>query len=297
MVKQTIQGKIKLDKKLKDERRMPRALYPPDEEDVLIIDQHTDENDLVQYTKTVGVAKRVENVDGKTEFEWVVTDPALRELVSEAEHPERLFQYSPEFRPINITEKYDQGEYGQLKYIAITNMANDDEAITTRIKNIVKNVVNGNNVNEGDEMDKEEIEALIDSKYDQDSIDEMKQKLGELDEIKEKLDGFDFEGLKTLIEGFDQVKVNVEDLQKNVEQITDESKEERDKLVKNIVTNGGLKEETVKLMKMTELRTLNEKLSKHSQGSGHTTDPTKEKTVVDEINEQYGMNIGESLNQ
>lgn len=297
MVKQTIQGKIKLDKKLKDERRMPRALYPPDEEDVLIIDQHTDENDLVQYTKTVGVAKRVENVDGKTEFEWVVTDPALRELVSEAKHPERLFQYSPEFRPINITEKYDQGEYGQLKYIAITNMANDDEAITTRIKNIVKNVVNGNNVNEGDEMDKEEIEALIDSKYDQDSINEMKQKLGELDEIKEKLDGFDFEGLKTLIEGFDQVKVNVEDLQKNVEQITDESKEERDKLVKNIVTNGGLKEETVKLMKMTELRTLNEKLSKHSQGSGHTPDPTKGKTVVDEINEQYGMNIGESLNQ
>lgn len=290
-----IKGQFSLDKTLRDGRRSPRALYPTEDEDILIIDQHTDDDDQVLYTKTVGVAKQVENADGKLEFEWVVTDPSLEKLVTNAKHPEKLFKYSPEFKPINITDDYDQGEYGQLKRIAITNMANDDNAITTKIFDLVKNAFKGGN--EGDEMDKEEIEALIDSKYDQDSIDEMKQKLGELDEIKEKLDGFDFEGLKTLIEGFDQVKVNVEDLQKNVEQITDESKEERDKLVKNIVTNGGLKEETVKLMKMTELRTLNEKLSKHSQGSGHTPDPIKGKTVVDEINEQYGMNIGESLNQ
>ena len=116
-----IDGQFTLDKVLSDSRRSPRALYPPEDEDVLVIDQHTNDQGLVEYTKTVGVVKNIVNKDGKLEFDWVVTDPSLKELVDNADHPEKLFMYSPEFVPINKTEKNSRKQHKSNKITIKTN--------------------------------------------------------------------------------------------------------------------------------------------------------------------------------
>ena len=286
-----IKGKFNLNKTLTDGRRSPRALYPPEDKDVLIIDQHTDDNGQLLYTRTVGVAKSIQNEDGELGFEWVVTDPGLKELVNNAKHPEKLFKYSPEHLPINVTEDYDQGEYGKLEAIAITNMANDDDAITTKVYDMVQNVVGRfMNKDDGDEMEKQEVEQMV-----TDSVQPIQDKLDEMKEIKEKLEGFDFEGLQAMIDGYKQVESKVEGLEKNVQKLTEIDDEERAKLIKNIVTNGEMSEDELEGMSLASLEKINKKFVKNVEGVGEEGEGGKEKTVVDEINEQYGLNIGESL--
>ena len=298
MGKKLINGQFSLDKVLKDTRRSPRALYPIENEDVLVIDQHTNDQGLVEYTKTVGVVKNVKNLDGKLEFDWVVTDPSLKELVDEADHPEKLFMYSPEFNPINKTDKYDQGEYGQLRRIAITNMANDDEAFTNKIINIIKNTFNPNsNNNIGDNMDETKVQNMI-----KEAVDPIGQRLEVLDKLEEVMGKFDPDKLDELtqklegLEGVAKLPEKVEELEKNIQQINAPIEMEREELVKNLKTNQDIiSEDSLVKMNIEDLRNLDKKYQKAPNGSFGTDQSPDD--IVAQINAEYGTNVGATLNQ
>ena len=69
-----VDAQFSLDKVLLDGRHSPKGLIAPTDEDVLIIDQHTNDRGMVEYTTTVGVMKNSVNKDGFLEFDWIVTD-------------------------------------------------------------------------------------------------------------------------------------------------------------------------------------------------------------------------------
>jgi len=296
--KTIVDGQFTLDKVLSDTRRSPRALYPPEDEDVLVIDQHTNDKGLVEYTKTVGVVKNINNKNGKLEFDWVVTDPGIKELVNESDHPEKLFMYSPEFNPINKTEKYDQGEYGKLRRIAITNMANDDEAFTKKIINIIKNTFNNDKdvdlINKGDNMDEKIVQEMIDK-----AVEPYKERLEKLDEIEGALEKFDpnkLDEVVTALVGLKELPDKVETLEKNIKDINAPLESEREELVKNLKTNQDvISEESLVKMNIEDLRKLDEKHQKTPGGSfGTDTSPND---IVAQINAEYGTNVGATLNQ
>lgn len=382
-----IQGRFNLDKELSDGRRSPMVLLPPDNEDVLIIDQHTDENDIVQYTKTVGVMKHAVNEDNRFIFDWTVTDPGLKALVESAKHPEKLFKYSPEFKAVNKTEKHDQGEIGKLKHIAITNRANDTDAITTKIYDMVKNMVelvkNGSTValntkcaasglinagkinrsspwnfteedrkrepitsflgidqskkvdnpsrkkypvikngqvylsglkaaasrggqnapaigakasqlyqkakSKGDKMEKNEIQDTV-----MGAIQPIIERLEAVEKVSEALKDFDYAKLQETLDDLKKIVPKVDDIEKNMAKIEKEELEEREKLIKNIKTNGGLDEEDLKKMSTRSLEALNIKFHKEPSGAGEGGDGAQ-RTIVDEINEEFGMDIGKNI--
>lgn len=292
-----IDGQFTLDKVLSDSRRSPRALYPPEDEDVLVIDQHTNDQGLVEYTKTVGVVKNIVNKDGKLEFDWVVTDPSLKELVDNADHPEKLFMYSPEFVPINKTEKYDQGEYGKLKRIAITNMANDDQAFTKKIVNIIKNAFNPENIEIGDNMDESKVEGMI-----KEAIDPLAERLQVLDKLEEAFGKFDPAKIDELtqklegLEGISELPTKVEELEKNVQKINAPIEQEREELVKNLKTNQDIiSEDSLVKMNIEDLRKLDQKYQKTPNGSFGVD--TSGEDIVAQINAEYGTNVGATLGE
>ncbi len=299
--KTKVSGQFSLDKVLSDTRHSPRALFPPEDEDILVIDQHTNDQGLVEYTKTVGVVKDVRNSKGKLEFDWIVTDPGLKELVDNADHPEKLFMYSPEFVPINKTEKYDQGEYGKLKRFAITNMANDDEAFTNKIINIIKNTFNPqDNKNIGDnmvEMDEKQVQEMIDKAVE--PYKQFNERLEKLDEIEGALEKFDptkLDEVVTALTGLKELPQKVETLEKNIKDINAPLESEREELVKNLKTNQDIiSEDSLVKMNIEDLRNLDKRYQKTPTGSfGTDTNP---QDIVAQINAEYGTDVGASLNQ
>lgn len=297
----SIDGQFSLDKVLNDKRISPRALYPPRDEDILIIDQHTNQDDIVEYQKTVGIVKRSESENGKFNFNWVITDPGLKELVKHAKNPQKLFKYSPEFKPVNPTEDYPDGEYGMVKYIAIVDskLANDSDAYSTKIYNLVKNIIKGD-----EDMKQEEVQKMIDK-----SIEPITEKIGKIDELQEAVNKQDWSKIDEItgqlkdlpklvekVEGIDSIKVQVEDLVKNQKQVIKEDEEKRENLVKNIKTNGGISESTLKKMSISELEEMDTKLAKNIKGYGSVGKPAP-KSIIDKINEEYGTDLGSKLKE
>jgi hypothetical protein len=288
-----VDAQFSLDKVLLDGRHSPKGLIAPTDEDVLIIDQHTNDRGMVEYTKTVGVMKNSVNKDGFLEFDWVVTDPGLKELVNNADHPEKLFKYSPEFYPINETEEYDQGEYGKLKRIAITNIANDDDAITKRIINLIKNMITPEK-DDGDNMDEAKVKELINGE-----LSPIMERVEKIDQIEEALSKADFPKINEALEGLEklgELPGKVEQLEKNMKDINAPLVQERDELVKNLKTNQDLiSEESLVKMSIDDLRKLNQKYQKQPNGDFGTGSGPED--IVAQINAEYGTDVGASLNK
>lgn len=296
MDKIKVNGQFSLDKVLLDTRHSPKGLIAPTDEDVLIIDQHTNDRGMVEYTKTVGVMKNSKNSDGFFEFDWVVTDPGLKELVKNADHPEKLFKYSPEFYPINVTDEYDQGEYGQLKRMAITNIANDDDAIT-KVVNLIKNMINPKKDN-GDNMDENQVKELIKGEIGE-KINPIMERVEKIDQIEEALGKMDFEKLNKAVDGLEklgELPGKVEKLEKNIEKINEPLESERGELVKNLKTNQDLiSEESLVKMSIEDLRKLNQKYQRDPVGDFGTDGSPED--IVAQINAEYGTDVGASLNK
>lgn len=291
-------GQFNLNKVLTDGRKSPINMIPPQDKDILITDQHTEltpEGDKVQYTRVVGIADNVRTEDGRLVFDWKITDPSIQNLVNNAKYPEKLFNYSPEHIPIDIDEEYPDGRTGIVEHIAITNsgLANDKEAITTRIFNRVMNKLKPDN---GDNMENE-VEEKINTKIE----DMIGERLKVVDDLQTAIEGLDIKKLNEMIQKIEElpdlekVLVDVEDLKKNTKQFIDNDSEEWSKLVKNVKTNSGISEDTLHKMGLKELQELDSKFKKNSKGVGESGGQSVAKTIVDEINEQYGTDVGKTL--
>ncbi len=266
---------LNLDKVLKDTRRSPKDFVIPDDKDILVIDQHTittPVGDILELGKVVGVVQNAEVVDGKIEFDWVVTDDKLERILNNAKHPEKLLTYSPEHYAINPTDEYPQGEVGVLDKIAITNLPNDDGAITQRIYNMIKDAFKKD---EGDDMKKEEIETMFN------------EKLGVLDEIQEAIKNIPdvseiTDKLKTLEENYGKL----EDAMKN---ITEKQEVEKTEMIRNIVANSDFTEEDLKEVPEAVLKNMAEQYTPEPQGL--TGPGATEKNIAQKIAEKYGYKI------
>lgn len=290
MVKQ-VQGQFNLDKILADKRRSPKQFVLPSDRDILITDQHTErtaQGDLMRYTRVVGVAENVQVNDGKLEFDWIPTDPGMKNLIDNSKHPTKLFKYSPEHIAQNTSKEYPQGEVGLLRSIAITNVANDEDAITTKIKNTALKIFKGD-----EEMKEEDIKAMIDSKVAEEvaPFKERAELLEKLEGVIGKVDKIDVDKLEEVIGMIPNLQ-KIPELEKNIKGIVKDDSEEWEKLVKNVKHNGGLEEETLQKMSISELKALDERFSKNSPGAG-ISNSTEPEDIVAQINAEYGTHIGE----
>ncbi|MCE7700073.1 MAG: hypothetical protein K8E24_015030, partial [Methanobacterium paludis] len=256
-----VDGRFNLDKKLLDGRPSPKDFIIPKDEDILITDQHTRETpqgDLVEYTRTLGVVKNAYTKNGRLEFEWEPTDPGLINLVKAAKHPEKLFRYSPEHVPIHKTDEYTEGEMGILKSIAITNLPNDDDAITTRIRNTVMKILGKDN--EGEDMEIEEVRKIVQEEVgkSKEDIDAFEERIKAAEDMSKAISKEDFEELKKIVKELPSkvgvVADKVDEIEKNMRQTLEGDPELREKLVKNIRTQVALGDEVVKNMSMSELK-------------------------------------------
>lgn len=239
------------------------------------------------YTRVVGVATDVKMTDGKLEFEWQPTNNNIKNLIDTAKHPEKLFKYSPEYKPEAKSEDYPDGEIGLLKSIAITDnhMANDGDSITTWIKNSINKI-------KGEEMKDDEVKQLV-----SDSIapfEERLKLLDKFDEVTEKIDGIDFDKFKQLIDLIPEIE-KVEELEKNIKKISSKDDARKEELIKNIKTNGDMEdEEALEKMSLEGLEKLYVKFKKEDDTIGGTSG-TQKLSIVEQINAKYGTNVGASL--
>jgi hypothetical protein len=283
-----MEGQFNLDKRLRDNRRSPKHFILPDDEDILITDEHTEETangDMMHYTKVVGVAKNVSINGKKLDFEWIPTDPSLINLVDSSKFPKKLFKYSPEHVGVNPSEEYEQGEVGILRSIAITNLANDDDAITTRIKNKVNDII------KGDEMKDEEIKSLVDAqvKAQVEPFEERLKLMDKIDEVISKVDKIDVGKLEEVIGMIPDLQ-KIPELEKNISKYVEDDSEQWLELYKNVKVNSDISEETLQKMDIKDLEVLDAKYEKNVQGASGTG---KQKlSVVESFNAKYGTKIG-----
>jgi hypothetical protein len=290
-----VDGQFSLDKVLTDGRHSPTQLIPNPNKDVILFDQHrekTPNGEMVEYKRAVGILKSAENVDGKFKFNWIITDSNIREIAKNAKYPEKLFTYSPEHIPINKTKEYDQGVYGIVDAIAITNFNNDDEAITTKIWNKIQETFKSDD--NGDSMKENEVKEMIKNQLEESQTNVetlIDEKLDKVNEVLGKLDGVDFEAIKKIPGALETLETQIGEVKGNVDGLLSTEDLEKNQLIQKIVSKGVFTEESIKNMKMPELQKLGEQFEIEFDGVMEHNHKQKTKDIFDEIKDEYGVDL------
>lgn len=314
-----LEGQFPLDKVLKDKRKAPKDWEFP-KPDVVLFDQHREKlpDGRVKEKKgqAKGVVKKVwvDHNDGYLKWNWKITDQNLLNLVNELEEPEKFFKYSPEHIPKNKSMDYPQGEIGILDAIAITNIPNADDAITTRVFNSFKDWFIKQQdyedpmvLNEGEIMEKDEVVQIVQNELSDIDVkpqitEVMNEKLEAITQISEGLAGVDFEKVGKNLEklnglDFDKIQkiqeldidklTNIQETVNNIQETLDKPKE---KIIQNIVENSNFERAEIEQFSMESLQELAGKLDIKMDGVGEIIQ-NKEGTPESDFEDTFGVKM------
>jgi hypothetical protein len=142
-------------------------------------------------------------------------------------------------------------------------------------------------------MKEEDIKSMIDSKVAEEvaPFKERAELLDKLEGVIGKVDKIDMEKLDEVIGMIPNLQ-KIPELEKNIRTVVKDDSDEWETLVKNVKLNGGLEEETLQKMSISELRALDQRFAKNSPGAGQSNSNEPE-DIVAQINAEYGTHIGE----
>lgn len=291
--KMLIEGKFNLDKKLKDGRISPKTMVIPDDQDILVFDQHREklpDGKVIEHKqKAVGVVKNAFTEGKVLKFDFELTDPALVKLAENSKHPEKLFKFSPEHIPINRTEEYPQGESGKLDAIAITNLPNDSDSIVTKIYNSLVDMIKGNpGIEEnGENMDETEIKEFVQNSIKEIDFKQMiteaiSEQLPKLDEISQNMEKVDFDKLNESLE-------KIEGIDEIVQNMIEDTEAEKEKFVTAIVEGSDLEKEEIEQFSIKTLKKMADKYQVEINGAG---EGVEQNNVGDTMEARFEQKFG-----